>query len=32
MEVLTEAISLIAPIKKEDYELIDLDVEDPNLF
>jgi len=32
MEVLTEAISLIAPINKEEYELIDLDVEDPNLF
>jgi hypothetical protein len=32
MEVLTESISLIAPINKEDYELIDLDVEDPNLF
>lgn len=32
MEVLTESITLIAPINKEEYELIDLDLEDPNLF
>ena len=32
MEVLTESIIFIAPINKEEYELIDIDVEDPNLF
>ncbi len=32
MEVLTESIILVAPINKEEYELIDLDAEDPNLF
>jgi hypothetical protein len=31
-EVLTEAISLIAPINKEEYELIELNPENPNLF
>ncbi len=32
MEVLTESMILVAPINKEEYELIDLDAEDPNLF
>lgn len=32
MEVLADSITLIAPINKEEYELIDLDAEDPNLF
>jgi hypothetical protein len=32
MEVLTETISLIAPINKEEYELIELNPENPNLF
>jgi hypothetical protein len=31
-EVLTETISLIAPINKEEYELIELNPENPNLF
>jgi len=32
MEVLTETISLIAPINKEEYEMIELNPENPNLF
>lgn len=32
MEVLLDSIVLIAPINKEEYELIDLEAEDPNLF
>lgn len=32
MEVLSESIILVAPINKEEYELIDLEAEDPNLF
>jgi hypothetical protein len=31
-EVLTESIILIAPVNKEEYELIDLYFENPNLF
>ena len=31
-EVLTETISLIAPINKDEYELIELNPENPNLF
>jgi hypothetical protein len=32
MEVLTESIILIAPVNKEEYELIDLYFENPHLF
>jgi hypothetical protein len=32
MEVLIESITLIAPINKEEYELIELNPENPNLF